>query len=84
MSFKDNCLANKSILTNKFVRINGRPGQVRGMGNKALKMGFPMPTGFSQKKEVVQGFINWEDVTVDLRREILRHVPQSQGQQTLL
>jgi len=84
MSFKDNCLENKSILTNKFVRISGRPGQVKGMGNKALKMGFPMPSGFSQKKEVVQGFINWEDTTPELKREILRYIPQSEGQQTLL
>lgn len=82
--FKDTCLSNKSILTNKFVRVSGRPGQVKGMGNKALKMGFPMPTGFSNKKEIVQGFIDWDDVTVDLRSEILRHVPKSQGQQTLL
>ena len=82
--FKDTCLSNKSILTNKFVRISGRPSQIKGMGNKALKMGFPMPSGFSQKKEVVQGFINWEDITPELRHEILNHVPKSQGQQTLL
>jgi len=82
--FKDNCLNHKDILTNKFVRISGRPGQIKGMGNKALKMGFPMPNGFSQKKEIVQGFVNWENVTSDLRNEILRHIPQSEAQQTLL
>ena len=82
--FKDIALNNKSILTNKYVRISGRPGQVKGMGQKALKMGFPMPSGFSTKKEIVQGFINWENITPELRHEILNHVPKSQGQQTLL
>lgn len=82
--FKDTFLNNKNILTGKYVRINGRPGKVLGGGNKALKMGFSMPQGFSSKKEQVSGFIDWSNITPELRHEILNHVPKSQGQQTLL
>lgn len=82
--FKDICLNNKSILTSKYVRISGRPGRIQGMGNKALKMSFPMPQGFSTKKEITQGFIDWENITPNLRNEILNHIPKSEGQQTLL
>lgn len=82
--FKDTFLANKSILTGKYVRINGRPGRILGGGGKALKMGFNMPSGFSTKKEFTSGFIDWNCMTPELRNEILRHVPKSEGQQKLL
>lgn len=82
--FKDTFKNNKSILTGKYVRVNGRPGKILGGGEKALKMGFNMPQGFSSKKEQVSGFIDWNNVTPELRHEILNHVPKSQGQQTLL
>lgn len=84
MVFKDIFLDNKSILTGKYVRISGRPGKILGGGGKALKMSFNMPAGFSTKKEQVSGFIDWSNVTPELRHEILNHIPKSQGQQTLL
>jgi len=82
--FKDTFKDNKSILTGKYVRINGRPGKILGGGEKALKMGFNMPQGFSTKKEMTSGFIDWGNITPELRHEILNHVPKSKGQQTLL
>ena len=84
MVFKDTFLENKSILTGKYVRISGRPGRILGGGGKALKMGFNMPAGFSSKKEFTSGFIDWGNVTPELRNEILNHIPKSEGQQKLM
>lgn len=84
MVFKDTFLENKSILTGKYVRIGGRPGKILGGGGKALKMGFNMPQGFSSKKEQVSGFIDWNNVTPELRNKILHHIPKSEGQQKLM
>lgn len=76
-------LDNKKTLVNKFIRINGQPAKIAGMGNKALKLAFPMPNGFSHKKEVVQGFINWTDLTPELTEELNKLLPTKEGQQTL-
>lgn len=76
-------LNHKSQLVNKFIRINGSPAKIAGMGNKALKLAFPMPNGFSHKKEVVQGFINWTDLTPELTEELNKLLPSKEGQQTL-
>lgn len=84
MTFKDTFLNNKSILTGKYVRIDGRPGKILGGGGKALKMGFNMPSGFSTKREFTSGFVNWSNITPELRNEVLRHIPKSEGQQKLL
>lgn len=84
MVFKDTFLNNKGILTGKYVRISGQPGKILGGGGKALKMGFNMPSGFSTKREFTSGFIDWNNVTPELRNEILNHIPKSAGQQTLL
>lgn len=75
-------LNNKKILVNKFIRVNGQPAKIAGMGNKALKLAFPMPNGFSHKKEVIQGFINWTDLTPALETELDKLLPRK-NQQTL-
>lgn len=82
--FKDTFKDNKDILTGKYVRINGRPARILGGGNQALKLGFRMPEGFSNKTEYISGFVSWGNATQALRHEVLRHVPKSEGQQTLL
>lgn len=77
-------LSNKKVLMGKVIRINGRPAKISGMGNKALKLAFPMPNGFSNKKEISQGFVNWEDLSTELRNELNKLLPQKEGQQKLL
>lgn len=83
MSLKQDCLDNKKYLMNKFIRVNGRPAKIVGMGGKTIKLGFPMASGFSHKSEMVTGFVNWENITPELSAELRRILPTKGGQQTL-
>lgn len=83
MSLKNDCLKNKKTLMNKFIRVHGRPAKIVGMGGKTIKLGFPMPNGFSHKAEMVTGFVNWENITPELSTELRRILPVKEGQQTL-
>lgn len=82
MSLKNDCLANRKTLMNKFIRINGSPAKIIGMGGKTLKLGFLMPADFSHKAEMTTGFVDWENITPELSAELRRILPKG-GQQTL-
>ena len=81
--FKTKCLDNKEHLMNKFIRINGQPARVIGMGGQSIKLSFPQPKGFSLTKEMNSGFVKWESITPELKAELERLLPKPQGQQTL-
>lgn len=83
MSLKQDCLDNKKYLMNKFIRVNGRPAKIVGMGGKTLKLGFPMPNGFSHKTEMTTGFVDWENITPELSAKLRKILPKKGGQQTL-
>ena len=76
MNLKENCKANRDLVVNKLVRINGQPAKIVGVGNKAIKLAFVMPSKFSNKKEVVKGFVNWEDISTELRKELQALLPE--------
>lgn len=76
MNIKESFKENRKEVVNKIVRINGQPAKIVGFGNKAIKLAFVMPAKFSVKKEVTQGFVNWEDITKELREELKALLPE--------
>lgn len=76
MNIKENCKTNRDEIINKLVRVNGQPAKIVGFGDKAIKLAFVMPAKFSVKKEVTQGFVNWEDITKELREELKALLPE--------
>lgn len=80
---QEKCLTNKKQLVNKFIRVNGMPAKILGMGKQSLKLGFPQPKGFSLTKEMNSGFVKWTSVTPELKAELEKLLPKPQGQQTL-
>lgn len=76
MNIKESFKENRKEVVNKIVRINGQPAKIVGFGDKAIKLAFVMPAKFSVKKEVTQGFVNWEDITKELREELKALLPE--------
>lgn len=76
MNLKKACKNNRESVVDKLVRINGKPAKIVGFGNKAIKLAFVMPAKFSNKKEVVQGFVNWEDISPEFRKELQALLPE--------
>lgn len=76
MNIKKACKNNRESIVEKLVRINGKPAKIVGFGNKAIKLAFVMPAKFSNKKEVVQGFVNWEDISPEFRKELQALLPE--------
>lgn len=76
MNLKENCKENRKEIVGKLVRINGQPAKIVGFGDKAIKLAFVMPKNFSVKKEVVQGFVNWEDISSGFRKELQALLPE--------
>lgn len=76
MNIKESFKENRKEVVNKIVRINGQPAKIVGFGDKAIKLAFVMPAKFSVKKEVTQGFVNWEDITKELREELKALLPK--------
>lgn len=76
MNIKESFKENRKEVVNKIVRINGQSAKIVGFGNKAIKLAFVMPAKFSVKKEVTQGFVNWEDITKELREELKALLPE--------
>lgn len=76
MNLKEACKNNRESIVEKLVRINGKPAKIVGFGNKAIKLAFVMPAKFSNKKEVVQGFVNWEDISPEFRKELQTLLPE--------
>lgn len=76
MNLKENCKANRKSVVGKLIRINGQPAKIVGFGDKAIKLAFVMPNKFSVKKEVTQGFVNWEDITKELREKLKALLPE--------
>lgn len=76
---------NKKLYLNKVVRVNGIPAKIAGAGPKSLVLKFNMPKGFSTVDELTKGFVNWNNMTPDLREQlesIWNNRPQ--GQQRLV
>lgn len=76
MNLKKACKNNRESVVEKIIRINGKPAKIVGFGNKAIKLAFVMPAKFSNKKEVVQGFVNWEDISPEFRKELQALLPE--------
>ena len=76
MNLKEKCKANRDSVVGKLIRIAGQPAKIVGFGDKAIKLAFVMPKGFSVKKEVTQGFVNWEDISSDFRKELQALLPE--------
>ena len=77
MSLKNEILNNKESVVNKYIRISGKPAIILGAGPKTVKLGFPIPKGFSHKKEVISGFVNYENFTPELTKQIRDLLPES-------
>ena len=76
MNLKENCKNNRDLVVGKIIRISGRPAKIVGFGGKAIKLAFVMPKGFSVKQEVIQGFVNWEDISPEFRKELQALLPE--------